>query len=258
MWVAVRRVLAVTGLLVAVLGFAIFVAAAVGVWRLKAEANRRTDELAGKADAAVDSADKAVAFVREVLDRGQEDLRHAREERKGEPRSEVNPFVRFTARRASAKLAGSVERADAAVTAASDAVVVAQKAVDLFGQDEQLKSWFGVHPEQVSQTQIDLLSASRELQRVRDVLGVPLAAGAAPTEEQLVKLDNAIRKGRAFTDQMELVVATIRTRVHETKRAVDLWAWRVAVGVTVIGVVGALGQFFMARFFWRVLRHKPA
>lgn len=258
MWGVIRRVSAGAGLVIALVGFATFVAAAVGVWRLKAEVNRRTEELASRADAAVNSADHAVAFVREVLDRGQEDLQEARERQKERPAAAVNPFVRMGARQTSERLAGSVERADAAVTAASDAVVVAQKAIDLFGQDEQFKSWFGVHPEQLSQTQIDLVSASRELQRVRDLLGVPLAAGAAPTDDQLAKLDGAIRQGRAFTDQMELVVATIRTRLHETRRAVDVWSMRVAVGVTAIGVIGALGQFFMARFFWRVLRRLAA
>jgi hypothetical protein len=258
MWDAVRRVSAGVGLLAAVVGFAVFVTSAVAVWRVKAEVNRRTGELSAKADKAVDSADHAIAFVREVLDRGQEDLKRARDEQKEPAESAVNPFVRMGARRTAERLAGSVERADAAVTAASDAVVVAQKAIDLFGQDEQLKGWFGVHPEQVSETQLDLVSASRELQRVRDVLGVPLAAGAAPTEEQLAKLDGAIRRGRAFTDRMDLVAATIRTRLHETRRAVDVWSVRIAVGVTAVGVLGALGQFFMARFFWRVLRGKPA
>jgi hypothetical protein len=257
MWVVLRRVLAGVGLLVAVAGFAAFVTAAVGVWRLKAEVNRKADDLAGKADGAVDTADHAIALVREVLDAGQADLKQAKTERT-EPSDAVNPFVRIGARRTAEKLAGSVERADAAVTAASDAVVVAQKAIDLFGQDEQLKSWLGVHPEQVAQTQFDLVSANRELQRVRDVLGVPLAAGAGPTEEQLAKLDGALRQGRAFTDQMELVVATIRTRLHETKRAVDVWSMRIAVGVTAVGILGALGQLFMARFFWRVQRRLPA
>jgi hypothetical protein len=245
-------------LLAAVVGFAVFVAAAVGIWRVKAEVNRRTEELAGKADKAVDSADHAIAFVREVLDAGETDLQEARRQPREEPSAAVNPFVRMGARRTSERLAGSVERADAAVTAASDAVAVAQKAIDLFGRDDQLKSWFGVHPEQLSQTQIDLVSANRELQRVRDVLGVPLAAGAAPTAEQLAKLDGAIRQGRAFTDRMDLVVATIHTRLHETRRAVDLWSARIAAGVTALGVLGALGQFFMARFFWRILRGKPA
>jgi hypothetical protein len=253
-----RRVLAGVGLFVAVAGLAVFVTAAAGVWRLKAEVNRRSDDLAGKADKAVDAADHAVALVREVLDSGEKDLKGARAEQKAPTAAAVNPFVRIGARQTAERLAGSVERADAAVTAASDAVVVAQKAIDLFGQDEQFKSWFGVHPEQVSQTQIDLFAANRELQRVRDVLGVPLASGAAPTEEQLAKLDGAIRQGRAFTDQMELVVATIRTRLHETKRAVDLWSMRVAVGVTAVGVLGELGQLFMARFFWRLLRRLPA
>jgi hypothetical protein len=54
------------------------------------------------------------------------------------------------------------------------------------------------------------------------------------------------------------VIATARARVDETKRTVDDWVLRVAIGVTTFGVLGALGQFFMARFCWRVLMGKPA
>ncbi len=258
MCVAVRRISAAAGLTVALVGFTVFATSAYATWRVKAEVNQRTDDLASNADKAVDSADHAINFVRDVLNASENDLRDARQQPREMPSATVNPFVRIGARQTAQRLAGSVQRADAAVTAASDAVIVAQKAIDLFGQDEQLKRWFGVQPEQVSETRLDLVSASREIQRVRDVLGSPLASSAAPTEEQLVMLAGAIQQGRSFTDRMALVVATIRTRVHETKRTVDVWSLRIAIGITAVGVLGALGQIFMARFFWRLFRGKPA
>lgn len=252
----VRRLSAVIGLVVSAAGFAVFAGAAAGVWWVKAETNRRTDAVAVRAHAAIGTADHAVAFVREVIQQADTDLAHARA---AAPVAEpVNPFVQLTARRASQDLAGSVERANGAVVTASDAAVVAQAALEVFGDDDQLKKWFGVKPEQLTQTRAGLGDASRELRNVRTLLGVPLGAGSQPTAEQLGTVESALNQAREFTDQMGTTVASARTRVDETKRAVDLWVLRVALLTTLVGAVGAAGQFFMARFCWRVLRGKPA
>src|SRR5215212_6189356 len=121
MW-AFRRVFAVVGLLVSVAGFAGFVTAVGGAWWAKAETDRRTDALATKAHNAVSAADRAVVFVHGVLDKGEEELRHARKE----PAEPVNPFLQLTARRAAESLPASVDQVSAAVVTASDAAVVAE------------------------------------------------------------------------------------------------------------------------------------
>jgi|GEM_PF-6033340 len=257
MWGVIRRVFAVVGVVIAVSGFIAFLVAAVGVWWLKAEANRRTDELAAKAHKAVNAADHAVVFVREVVDQADQDLRVARTQPQTKPPTHVNPFVQISARQESNNLAGSLQRANAAIITASDAVEIAKTAVHLFGEDEELKEWLGVKPEQLVQTRTSLGMASQELQRVRTVLGLPIAEAGQPTNEQLMAMKAALDQARGFTNEMNEVVVTARTRVNETKTAVDMWVRRVAIGVTAIGVLGALGQFFMARFCWRVFRRKP-
>jgi hypothetical protein len=173
----------------------------------------------------------------------------------------VNPLLQLSARRASQNLAGSVERANAAVVTASDAAVVAEAALNLFGEEDQmrdLKAWLGVKPEQLSQTRSDLGNATRELKGVRTILGVPVDGDSELTAEQLVTVESALNQAGGFTEQMGKVVVQARAQVDEMKRTVDLWVLRVAVGVTLAGVLGAAGQFFMARFCWRVLRGKPA
>ena len=70
MWAVFRRLLAGIGFVIAVAGFAVFVGAAVGVWRVKAETNRRTDALVTQAHSALGAADSTVSFVREVIVRG--------------------------------------------------------------------------------------------------------------------------------------------------------------------------------------------
>jgi hydrogenase maturation protease len=260
MWAIVRCVLAVTGLLVAVAGFAVFVGAAVGVWKVKAETNRRTDALAVKAHEAMNTADQGVGFVHKVIDQADQDLERARKKKPAAPAEPVNPFLQLTARKASADLAGSVERANTAVVTAADAAAVAQAALQVFGEKSELpalKEWLGVKPEQLAQTRGHLENATRELNQVRTVLGVPLGEGG-PTQEQLRTVESGLAQARELTNQVGQVVATARTQVDETKRSVDLWALRVALGVTLVGGVGAVGQFFMARFCWRVLRGKPA
>jgi hydrogenase maturation protease len=260
MWGRIGRVFAFVGLLVSVTGFVAFTGAAVVVWWVKAETNRRTDELAVKAHSAVSAADSAVGFVQRVIEQGQDDVKTARKSTGGAPKEPVNPFLQLTARRASADLAGSVERASVAVVTASDAAVVAEAALQVFGDDSEipeLKKWLGVKPEQLTQTRTQLDRASHELKQVRTVLGIPLGDGV-PTAEQLVTVESALNQARELTDQMSKVLANARTRVDETKREVDLWVLRLAIGVTLVGAVGAAGQFFMGRFCWRVLRGKPA
>jgi hypothetical protein len=258
MWTVLGRLLAVLGLAVSLAGFVAFAGAAVAVWKVKAEANRRTDALAAKAHEAVGAADHAVDFVRQVLGSARKQLEAARG-RSDEPPQPVNPFLQLTARQASQSLAGSVERADAAVVLASDAAVVAEAALALLGDESEapaLKQWLGIKPDQLARTQTDLQTATRELRQVRTLLGVSLGDG--PTDAQLVTVEAALDRAGGLTDQMGTVVATARVRLDETKRQVDLWVLRVALGVTLVGAVGAAGQAFMARYCWRVLRRKPA
>lgn len=259
MWAVVRRVFAAVGLVVAGAGFAAFATAAVYVWRVKAETNRRTDDLAGKAHQALNAADKAVAFVRDVIDAGERDLREA-QQAPAPPREPVNPFLQLTARRGAETLAGSVEKANDAVAIASDAAVVAEAALSIFGDDAQLselKNWLGVKPEQLAQTRAQLDRAAGDLKQVQTILGVPLGDGG-PTADQLRAVAAALVQARDLTEQMDGVVRRARARVDDTKRAVDLWALRLALGVTLVGAVGALGQCFTARYCWRVLRGQPA
>lgn len=261
MWTAARRLFAVLGLLIAVTGFVTFAGAAVGVWKVKAEANRRTDALAVKANEAVNAADHAVGFVNEVIDTGESALDTARKSQKDAPPAPVNPFLQLTARKATQDLVGSVEKADMAVVIASDATVVAEAALQLFGNDQDrqlvaLKEWLGVKPDQLAQTKNGLNRAGAELKQARTILGVSVGDGATP--EQLAAVESAFARAKELTGQLSGVVATARTQVNETKRAVDLWVLRVALVTTLVGVVGAAGQFFMARFCWRILRGKPA
>lgn len=258
MWGKIGRLLAVVGWFVSVAGFVVFVSAAIVVWWVRAETNRRTDDLAVKAHSAINKADDTVAFVHQVINQGEADVMDARK-RPAPPPEPVNPFLQLTARKASESLAGSVDRASTAVRTASDAAVVAEAALHVFSDDSQLselKNWLGIKPEQLHQTQGQLTRASTELNQVKTVLGVPLGEG--PTEEQLRMVETAFGQARDLTNQMGNVVATARVRVDETKRAVDLWALRVALIITLIGAVGATGQYFMGRFCWRYLRGKPA
>jgi hypothetical protein len=196
--------------------------------------------------------------VREVIDQAEVDLKQTREQSvpPRDKKTPVNPFTQLAARQASEKLAGSVERANSAVITASDATVVAETALKLFGQEAEWKDWFGVKPEQLAITRTHLNHASSELKQVRTLLGVPV--NSTPTKEQLVTVESALNQARDFTNQMNTVVSNARQRVDDTKRTVDLWALRVALGVTIAGAVGAIGQCFMARFCWRVLRGQPA
>ena len=71
-------------------------------------------------------------------------------------------------------------------------------------------------------------------------------------------MDNALDHAQGFTDEMARVVVTVRDRVNATRTIVDSWSLRIAIGTTLLCALAALGQVFMARYFWRTLRGQPA
>ena len=254
-----RRLFALTGLLIALAGTGVFVAVAVQVWRVKAEVNRQTAELAGRANQAGDAADRAITFVADVIDRAKAELATTRVSTSAPEPVRVNPIVRMTARQASIDLAGSLERALGAVVTASDTVIVAETALDMVSADPRLSQAFGVDPDQIHQTRTALTSVAGELRQAKSILGVPVRADSElPSAEQLDAVDRALQMAEQFKAEMARLVGVARVRVNETRHMIDVWAMRLAVGVTALCVLGAVGQLFMARFCLRKMLELPA
>jgi len=247
-----RKLLALVGLIVACAGLGLFVALGIYVWPLKTEVNAQTETLAAKAHKAGDEADRAIDFVRDVIAQAGSDLDYARSRAIPRPAKPVSVFEMALAQSASKRLAGSVDRAHGAVVTASDAVVVAEAALRVFDKSEELQHLFGIQPSQVDATKTTLDRASSELRHAQSALG------GTPTPEQLNAVDNALVQARGFTDEMARVVVIARGRVDATRTSVDRWSWWIAVATTLAGALAALGQFFMARFWWRTLRGLPA
>jgi hydrogenase maturation protease len=254
----VRLIFAWFGFLFSCLGIALFVAVGIWIWSLKVEVNRQSETLASRANTTLDSAEKAIGLVRQVIDQAQADLDKTRKETTGQvPSPPVDPFLRITAERASEDLAGSVERAHNAVILASEAVVIAGAAIDVVDHvdnesnpdnaSRDLKKILGVQPGQLDATKTALGKVSRELQQAKNVLG---GNYGMPTNEQLYAIDDALRNARGFTEEVTNVVENTKTRVNDTKQKVDTWAWRGAWAMNLLSALGLLGQCFMARFFW--------
>jgi hypothetical protein len=252
----VRNVLSLMGIAIAVAGFGAFVFVGIKVWHVKAEVNRQARYLAAKAHSAADATDRAIAFVREVLEDAKKQVPRARTGATASAR--VNPLLRVTAMQASRELLGSVERAQGAVLAASDAVVVAESALDIASGGEyfeELDRLFGLSPEHIKQSRSTLVSISSELKHARGILGV---APENLTAEELNAVNAAIDQANGLTDQLSHVVRLARGRVDSAKRDVDLWAKYLAYGVTGLATLSAIGQLFLLRFCTRKLRHLPA
>jgi hydrogenase maturation protease len=79
-----------------------------------------------------------------------------------------------------------------------------------------------------------------------------------PTQEQLIAVDDALVQARFFTDEMAKVIGTARSRVNDAKTTLDWWASKVALVTTVTCGFALIGQLFLFRFSWRILRHLPA
>jgi hypothetical protein len=256
-----RRSFALAGVIFACVGAGVFAAVGIEVWVVKAEVNRQAAYLAKNANIAGDAADRAIQFVSDVIGEAKGELKAARKQTADPATVRVNPLVQMSARQASVKLAGSVDRALGAVVAASDAVTVADAALHVLSEKDypELVELFGVHPEQVKQTRGKLNSVSDELRQAKGVLGGPSGSDVPLlTAEQLDAVDEALRLAEGFRAEMSRIVAEARVRVDAMHHKADLWAWRVAAATTAACVIGIVGQFFMARFFLRKLHRLPA
>lgn len=254
-----RRLFSLLGLLLALAGTGLFIAVAVQVWKVRAEVNRQTTELAGRANQAGDAADRAINFVGDVIDRARAELATTRISATTPEPVRVNPFVQMTARQASIDLAGSLDRALGAVLTASDTVVVAETALDMVSADPRLSQAFGVQPDQIHQTRTALTSVAGELRKAKTILGVPVSpSGDLPSAEQLEAVDRALQMAEQFKVEMSRLVGVARGRVNETRQLIEVWALRLAVAVTALCTLGAVGQLFMARYCLRRLHDLPA
>jgi hydrogenase maturation protease len=247
-----RKLIVFGGLIVACAGIGVFIGLGTYVWTLKTEVNQQTTSLAKKTSDAGDEANKAIEFVRKVIKTAKDDLDNTRKYAEAPPTRPVSLFEQIAARKASQQLAGSVERAHSAVVTASDAVVIARAALEVFNTSKELKELSGVQPGQVDATQTVLSNVSNDLNQAQVVLG------GTPTQQQLKAVDGALNSARGFTDELAQVVTTVRGRVEQTKTAVDRWTLWIAAGTTVLCVLGAVGQLFLARYCWRTMRGLPA
>ncbi len=249
----IRSLFAWFGFTLSCLGIGLFIVVGIWVWSLKAEVDRQGEALSSRANKTLESADRAIGLVRDIIEKAEGDLAMTRLEGAGHgPPLTIDPVLRITAQKASQDLAGSVERAHNAVVLASEAVVVADAALDVVGGVPELKSLLGVKPEQLDATRTALGKVTNELQQARGVLDIPaISPDGVPTNEQLYAVDDALRNARGFTDEVGKVVESTRTRVNETKQKVDVWTLRGAVGMSLISALGVLGQLFMQpRAFW--------
>jgi hypothetical protein len=250
----IRSVIAWSGLIFSCTGTVLFIVIGIGIWSLKAEVDRQSEALSGRANKTLDSADRAIGLVRDIIEKAEGDLAMTRLEAIGHVAPPpLDPVLQIAAQRASQDLVGSVDRAHNAVVLASEAVVVADAALDVVGGVPELKQLLGVKPEQLDATRTALGNVSSELQHARGFLDIQtVSPDGVPTYEQLHAVDDALRNARGFTEEVGKVVETTRIRVNETRQKVDTWSLRGAMATSLISALGVLGQLFMARAFWRM------
>jgi hydrogenase maturation protease len=250
----IRSFIAWFGFIFSCVGVVLFIVIGIWIWSLKAEVDRQSETLSSRANKTLDSADRAIGLVREIIEKAEGDLAMTRLDSIGHfSPHPFDPVFQIAAQKASQDLAGSVDRAHNAVVLASEAVVVADAALDVVGGVPELKQLLGVKPEQLDATRTALGNVSNELQHARGYLDIQtVSADGVPTYEQLHAVDDALRNARGFTDEVGKVVETTRSRVNETRQKVEIWSLRGAIGTSLISALGVLGQLFMARAFWKM------
>lgn len=237
-----RRGLSAVGLAVAGVGLAAFAGLGVGVWYARAEADRAVADAGVKAEAAADFAARVIELVRAVVGEAEADLAAARAEAAAAPPTRPNPLARMAVR----QLPVDLDRARDAVAVASEAVVVADAALDIFKAAGDKKERLGVRGEDLGQVRAGLDAAARNLRQAQGVVG-----GATP--EQFSAVEAALGRSRVVADDLDRRLVELRGRVAAVADRAGVWSLWAAVGVSLLSVVGALGQLFLARACWRGL-----
>ena len=247
-----RRILGAVGLLLATVGFVVFVGLAAGGWIARREVDRRANAAAAAADGVCGKVADGVRFARTVLDRADADLARANAEAQQPtlpPRFSFSMLgVQMAARTAADELAGSVERARDAVGVAQDVAVVADAALSVFAESHGEVPGVTFDPARLTEVQGQLTNVSRSLVTAQNALGTGAPAAS------LNAVGNALGEARQVVDRADAVVTEARGWVAETHRKVRLWTLRAAVAVSALGGLAALGQVFMARACWRAVR----
>jgi|GEM_PF-3646264 len=245
-----RRAMAAIGLILSVVGFAIFVAIAVGVWSAKREADRQMVDAVAKAHRASEIADRVIVLVREAIARAQASLTAARSDVR--PPGEVqDPTVRFAMWKAQRSLPAEVEKARDAVGVASEAVIVAETILDVFVEHKPDETALGVKTADIHAARTQLVSAASDLKNARTVLGVPLGGVSA---EQYSQVDQALAAATDVTNRVDVALKDAERKVDTMKEAADRWSLRLALAVCALGILAAVGQIFLFRACRRALR----
>jgi hypothetical protein len=245
------RSLAVLGLAVAVVGFVLFAALGVGAWVAKREADRRVAEIATRANAAVDAAGQGVGLLREVIARSEADLHLARATHPATGTPPADPFTRMFVNRAVQNLPGGLHQARDVVGTAADAVRVADAALAVFAERPGEAATLGVHDSELDAARQQLRQASSGLGEAGRLIG-----DADPTT--LSAVEEALTRAKVVADRLDAALARARQGVENARRLTGVWSLRAAVSATVLAVLGAAGQVFMARACWRALRRHRA
>lgn len=250
-----RKLLAATGLLLGIAGFIIFLALAVGTWVVRRDADREVAAAAEKAHQAGDVAARVIVLIREVIARANASLNAARSETMQlTPEAEQDPLVRMAMWKAKRDLPGEVEKARDAVGIASETVIVAGAALEVFGEQHHDEAALGVEQGglQAARTQLD--DAARELKNARTVLGVSIPGSATP--EQLTRVDQALTLATQVTDQSDRALVKLRSRVDKVQQQAEWWSLRAAIAISALSGLAGLGQVFLVRSCWRGLKNQ--
>ena len=252
------RVVAGVGLAVAVAGYGAFTAFGIAAWATRAEVDRQAAVLSGQAVSATEVVARAISLVRQVIRRAEEGLVEARAEaEKPQPPKPVNPLVTIGLRQATRDLPGRVELARDAVVTASDAVVVAEAALDVLAQHPEVGERFGVQVHALHASRAQLDTAANDLRGARTFFGVPIPGQElAPISPDLLRaVDESLTQAKGYADALEQALDVAREKIRTTKARTLTWSRRLAVGATVLAALGATGTVFMGVACWRKLRH---
>jgi chromosome segregation ATPase len=262
----VRRSLGLGAFLLSILGLTVCLAVIVGVWMVKARVEVVTD-------AALEAADRTLAFVDDKLGRAEESLKRNQQpfasfskaaerlqRQEPEGKEKVGALVRqldetvFQELKSAQSWLDSAHAIAVAVDRVSEAVVTSEYAAT--HQDTSgvaLAERLQQTSESMAEILAKLQSLRKELVQLRDSAVVSREV-AARLLARAVFLEGRMNQLASGIEKLDVRVSEIRVDVGDLKQRVSWWTTAAALLLTLLPVWFAVSQVVTALQGWRLMR----
>jgi hypothetical protein len=251
-----KRILAALVFLLATVGLLLSLAGGVGIWVVKGPVTERATKLVGRADAALDVAERNLREVKESLDRAAERLEALKEEQRqlaGQPQR-GDAIRRLLAQ----QFAPQFDNAHETLHTVAEAAVVVNSILEDVGNFPLLAT-SGLDTDRLADINERLGQVGPAAWELSRLFGGPdPGSESKEAERQLSRIEQALQAARGMVAEYESQVTQVRQRIAELKSRTLPWITPAAALISFVCFWIALSQLSLishALSWWKRAGH---